>query len=235
MIAWIFTGVYWVVVLTVYLITLRKLPESTVRFFIRFWGKTVLKIAGIHLNIQGNNLTTEVQSRVVICNHQSALDIVIGAAICPPNVLVIGKKEIIWVPFLNLAWWAFRFIRIDRKNKVKAIGTLQGVSQKIKEGRRSLMIAPEGTRTPDGSILPFKKGAFYIAIQGQIPVFPFLIDGAFDLMPKKAFLAKSGKINLRFLDPIETNGMSLADVDSLKTRIRNQMVDELQRTNRSKE
>jgi 1-acyl-sn-glycerol-3-phosphate acyltransferase len=227
--AWLFTALYWTSVVIILIITFRRLPDEWTSNIIRFWGKTVLRILSIDLVLLNENPFIHRKPRVVICNHQSALDLAWGAAICPPSPLVIGKKEIILVPFLNLAWWAFEFIRIDRKNPSRAIKSLEGVSMLLTRDSRSLFIAPEGTRTVDGRIAAFKKGAFHIAIQAQIPIYPILVEGAFEAMPKKSWIAKSGSIRLLFLPPIETQGKTIHDVSDFTESTRAQMISDFEK------
>lgn len=204
--------------------TLRMMPDWVVQKMIRFWGRSVLRILEISLEYKNIPNFDEAYPRVIVCNHQSALDLAWGAAICPIRALVIGKKEVIFIPFINLAWWAFRFIRVDRKDSKKAIASVKGVAEELRTKRRSLLIAPEGTRSPDGNILPFKKGAFHIAIESKASVYPIVVRGAFDLLPKTSLLPKPGKIYLEFLEPIETEDLESKDVDFLIHRVRNKMI-----------
>jgi 1-acyl-sn-glycerol-3-phosphate acyltransferase len=107
------------------------------------------------------------------------------------------------------------------------------VPEKIVKQSRSLFIAPEGTRSPTGQMLPFKKGAFHIAVQGGIPIYPILVHGAFELMPKSRIIARPGVICLKFLDPVPTRGLGTDDVDSLLTEIRERMISEFEKLQRS--
>lgn len=218
--AWIFTGFYWIVALFIYLMTLRRISEKYVAGAIRFWGRTVLRILDIRLELLNPNPLLTRAPRVVICNHQSALDLVWGAAICPEGTLVIGKKEIAYVPVVNLIWWALDFIRIDRNDPARSTASLEGVVEKIVKHSRTLFLSPEGTRTPDGSLLPFKKGAFHIAIRSGAPIYPVVVTGAYECLPKKAYLPRRGVIRVRFLPIIETKGFDRKNADDLCARTR---------------
>lgn len=164
-------------------------------------------------------------SRVVVSNHQSALDMVVGAALAPEGVVVVAKKEIAYIPFINLGWWALDFIRIDRGNPKKAIQSLSGVAQKISSNRRSLWILSEGTRSPPGEVRAFKKGAFHIAIEAQVPVYPVAIYGTGELLSKKGYLPQPGLIQIQFLPPVETRGMTAQDVDALAGQVQRQVAE----------
>ena len=142
---------------------------------------------GVKLEIVGPDLLTERKARVVVMNHQSTLDMAWMSAIIPPAPLVIGKKELIYIPMINLAWWAVRFIRIDRGNHAKAIAALAGVGEMIVRERRSLVIAPEGTRSRSGEIQHFKKGAFHMARQAGVPRLPGCRQWRASTLPKGAY------------------------------------------------
>lgn len=228
LIAWIFTIIYWPVVLLVYAISFKTLSERWTTGAIHFWGKTLLWILGIRLEFVNPYPMTEREARVVIINHQSALDILWTAAIAPPAPTAIGKKEVIFIPIINVAWWAFGFIRVDRKNHAKALASLAGVGETIRREKRSLFIAVEGTRTYDGSILRFKKGAFHIAKEARAPIYPVVVDGAFQLLPRNGFFPKKGVIRLLFLPPVRAEEIQDAferdQMDALIESVRSNMM-----------
>jgi 1-acyl-sn-glycerol-3-phosphate acyltransferase len=225
LLAWLFMIVYWSAVLALHLLTLKRLPPVWMAAMIRFWGRASLKLLGIRLELITPSTVTSQSPRVVVTNHQSALDLLWGAAICPPAPLAIGKREVIYVPVLNLIWWVLDFVRIDRSNRATSVLALNRAGQKIIEGKRSLMIAPEGTRTPDGTILPFKKGAFHIARRAGVPIHPIIVSGAFELMSKKSLVPKPGVIRLSFLPPVSAQEAgAMADENELIERVRGEMI-----------
>jgi len=202
LIAWSWMILYWLFWITLHILTLKKAPVRFQMQVIRFWGKSMFWVLGIQCEVEGLHHLETRESRVVVCNHQSALDVIWGAVICPPAPLTIGKKEVIYVPILNLLWWAFDFIRIDRSRSAQSVATLNTTVEVIQKGKRSLVIAPEGTRSPDGKILPFKKGAFHVAYQSQVPIVPVAVQGAFERMTKNEWIARPGKIHIRVLPPM---------------------------------
>jgi 1-acyl-sn-glycerol-3-phosphate acyltransferase len=232
--AWLFTAIYWPVVLTVHALTFKRLGHRWTTGEIHIWGRSVLRILGIYLIELNSSPITERQARVVIINHQSALDLVWPAAICSPAPIAIGKKEVIFVPIINLCWWLLDFVRVDRKNHEKALRALSGVADKILSEKRALIVAPEGTRTRDGNVRPFKKGAFRIAQEARIPIYPIVVEGAYQLLPRNAWIPKSGTIRIKYLDPLSVEELEQAQereaLDALieKTRTRMQVaLDEL--------
>jgi lysophosphatidate acyltransferase len=231
-IAWIFTILYWPVFLLAYALSFKKLSERWVTGSIRLWGKILLWILGIRLEYVNPSSLTERSARVVIINHQSALDVLWTAATAAPAPMAIGKKEVIFIPIINLAWWAFGFVRVDRKRHQKALEALKGVGEKVRDEKRSLYIAVEGTRTYDGNILPFKKGAFHIAKEGNAPIYPVVVDGAFQLLPRNGFFPKRGVIRLKFLPPVRADEIQQAfaqnQLDDLIERVRGDMIHALE-------
>lgn len=224
---WVFSIPYWTVLLTVYVVSLRSLPWAFVARASQVWGRVALRILGIRLVWENEPpFVATREPRVLIFNHQSGLDVIWGATVCPLAPLAIGKKEVIWIPMLNLVFWLFRFIRIDRSNREKALASLQGVAQKVVQDRRTLVISPEGTRAPDGVVLPFRKGAFFIAIEAQVPLYPMVISGAGRLNPKGRFIMRPGVIRMKFLPPYATRGLTQESKDALIERVRGDMVRE---------
>lgn len=221
--AWAFTGVFWGLLSLLQLLSFKQMPGRWLQRALRYWGHKVLRILGIELRILNESTLEERAPRVFVFNHQSALDMAWVAAIAPPAPVAIGKKQLVWVPFVNLAWWALDFIRIDRRNPRKAMAGLELAAREISSNRRSLGMAPEGTRTRDGSILPFKSGVFRIAVKCQVAICPVVVSGAFELLPKDSFLPRPGVIQLSFLPPIETRGIDDSGVNELMGRVRDAM------------
>jgi 1-acyl-sn-glycerol-3-phosphate acyltransferase len=222
-IAWLFTAVYLTSLILAYVLCFKRWPDRWIQRGIRFWGKSSLAILGIRVELANTSTIETRTARVLIVNHQSTLDLLWGATIYPPAPLAIGKKEVLWIPLLNLAWWGLDFIRIDRKNRTKALKSLEHVAETVKKGSRTLVIAPEGTRSADGQLLPFKKGAFHIALQAQVPVCPVVVAGAARLMPKHRFVAYPGVIRLKFLEPLHPDDVTEDTLDAWIEGIREKM------------
>lgn len=191
---------------------------------LRFLGRTVLRILGIKLTLKDPWPFEEDEARVVIINHQSTLDIIWFCAICPNRPSAVGKRELIWIPFINLGWWAFRLFLIDRSNREVAIQTMKAATENTIQYRRSVSLAPEGTRSKDARILPFKKGVFHLAMEGKLPIYPVVMCGAAEAMPKHTFWAYPRPITIRFLPPISTEEWTRETLDGEIEAIRAQMV-----------
>ena len=205
------------------LLTWRRYSEEISGPALRAWGKTSLWILGIKLVTHGEWPFKERVPRLGIVNHLSTLDIVWAAAVCPNAFSCIGKRELRWVFPFNIGWWSFRLYYIDRKNRESAIATLKRAARDMVETKRTVMMAPEGTRSRDGRMLPFKKGAFHFAISERLPIYPGVAAGVSELMPKGTFIPKPGTIHVRFLDPVDTSDWDEARLDEHIKEVRDQM------------
>lgn len=195
-----------------------------VHHIVRTWGRVSLWLVGIRLEIEGSVVLEHAEPRLYVVNHPSALEVLWGAAVCPPRPLAIGKRELIFIPVINLVWWALGFAFVDRKNGQRAIKGLRKVVRRIGAESRTLLIAPEGTRSRDGRVGPFKKGAFHLAVQAQVPIHPVAVHGTFELMPRSAWLARSGVIRLRALPVVDARGKSADDIPAMLESVRGAIV-----------
>ncbi|HTL11344.1 MAG TPA: lysophospholipid acyltransferase family protein [Bdellovibrionota bacterium] len=224
---WTFSITFWTLYLTVEVLTLRQLPDRWFVGCVRWWAARALWLVGARLDFPLEDPMVEPEARVLICNHQSGLDLLWGGLICPARPLAIGKKELIWIPLVNVLWWALRFIRIDRSNTAKALEALEGVAEEVRTNRRTLILAPEGTRTRDGRIGPFKKGAFQIARKAGVKIHPVVVHGPFACMPRGSFLMRGGSMRLRYLEPVDVSGWKDEDLEAQIEKVRLRMIEVL--------
>lgn len=185
----------------------------------------VLKIVGIKFVCEGTEHLGVHHPSVYVGNHQSFFDVIAYGSIVPNNCVPIGKKEIVHIPFIG--WWfvANGAILIDRKNREKAFSELDKAVSIMKEEKVSIGILPEGTRNLSGTeMLPFKKGAFHMAIQAQAPIIPIVFSNFKSLISFENKLLKSGTIYMKTLPAISTIGLTSADTDALIEKVRTQMI-----------
>lgn len=180
----------------------------------RNWARDVLWAAGVKVRLEGvENLLTD-EPQIVVANHQSWFDVFALAAHLPVRYRFVAKKELD-MPIFGKAWKTCGHVSVDRGNREVAIEAMNQAWREIHEEKLTMVLFPEGTRSPDGKLKKFKKGAFVLAVQGQVPLVPVAVVGSRDLMPKGSFRIKKGDITLRIGKPIPTEGSTLRDRNKL--------------------
>jgi 1-acyl-sn-glycerol-3-phosphate acyltransferase len=171
--------------------------------FMKPWAKGSLRIMGVRTELVGaDNLKGPA---VFISNHQSLIDVVFVPAVLPPTTKFVAKKELLWVPLWGWAFSKAGGIMIDRKNPQAAIHSIRDGLKRLPPGW-SVVVFPEGTRTRNGDLQTFKKGAFHIAIETGLPIVPIAMEGAFDVVPRHQVLLRPGTIHVTVGAPIDTRG-----------------------------
>lgn len=171
------------------------------------WSKIILKTFGIRLHIKGLENIDRTKHYVFVSNHASMFDIPAVLAGIPNEVNLVFKKELSRVPIWG---WALRyghFIMIDRSNPRDAIESLDRAAQSIRNGKSVLLFA-EGTRTRDGKLQPFKRGAFTLAVKSKVPVVPVTINNTFSILPKGSLNIRPRDIEVILEHPIPTDELN---------------------------
>ncbi len=174
------------------------------------WSSMVLRGAGVKPVIENPERLGRDRGQVLVSNHQSWFDVFALAASLPVKFSFVGKKELSRVPFLGQAWEKVGHIAIDRSDHKAAIESLHKVDEQFRAGRTIIMF-PEGTRSPTGELTRFKKGAFVMAIKSQVPVVPVAVTGTRAIMEKGDWIIAPGTATVRVGEPISTEGLTLAD------------------------
>ncbi len=178
----------------------------------------VLRLSGVRLEVHGLEKIPQGRAVVFMPNHQSNCDPPAVFVILPP-VLVLGKKEFFRIPILGRAVELRGFVPIDRKNREKAIEAVEEATKRLEAGS-SFLVFPEGTRSADGRLQPFKKGPFVMAIKAQAPVVPISVSGSRKIMPKGKFSISPGLVRITIHDPVPTEGCTLDDRDRITEQVR---------------
>jgi len=193
------------------------------------WG--ALKILGVKLVIKNEHYLKETSPGVVVCNHQSLLDFIFACAIVPKKCVAIGKQSILYVPVFGQFWWLANQILIDRSHRASAIGTLGAAVKRIKQYKHSVWIFPEGTRNEDSEgngLLPFKKGAFHVAIESGAPIVPVVMAPLSSIADWKTKHIYGGEYHISVLPPIPVTNLTKSDVDTLLEKVRSEMANEME-------
>ena len=188
---------------------------------IKMWARWVIWSTGIQYEIDGlDNLNLDKQY-IFMSNHESALDIVLGVAAIPSNIVFLAKKELFKVPIFGWAMDSSGMIKIDRENPEMARKSVSEAVETLMHSSFSTLIYPEGTRSNGEELLPFKKGGFILAIRTQLPVVPITILGAGNVLPKGTLAIKKSHIKMIIDNPIPTLEMDINDKDQLLQDCRN--------------
>ncbi len=178
------------------------------------WGKVALLLGGVVIDVKGRENIPPDRPAIFMANHQSNFDIPILYAGLPLQFRWLAKKELFDVPGFGYAMKRAGYIPVDRADRMKAIASMKDAAERIRQGS-SVIIFPEGTRSPDGNLLPFKKGGFMLALESQAPIVPVAISGSRDLMPKHQLRIRGGTVNIRIFPPLETADRTAADRDRM--------------------
>lgn len=150
------------------------------------------------------------QTYIFMANHQSNIDPPVFVPLIGRRVFILAKKELFRIPIFGYAMRRAQFIAVDRSNRDAAVESVRQATDVLKSGL-SLMVYPEGTRSRDGRLLPFKKGPFHLAMDSGIPVVPVTIAGAHEVWPKGKFRVTPGLIRVTFHEPIDPSAFPSRD------------------------
>jgi len=207
--------------LAAYLIVLLKIRPRTpqAKHILKFWGRLFLFLTGTKVHAEGLDKIDPSGSYVFTSNHISNLDIPVMIATLPVSVRFLAKSELFKVPVLAGGMRAIHMVETDRRAGPAAHRAInEQVSTVVAEGL-SLVIFPEGTRSRDAQMLPFKKGAFRIAIENDLPVVPVTLTGTDRAWKPGAKIVFGGRARLVVHDPIETRDLGNSELDMLRHRV----------------
>jgi 1-acyl-sn-glycerol-3-phosphate acyltransferase len=181
------------------------------------------KILGIRLVVSGRETVDKEDPSVFMANHMSFLDGPLLFYLVPRVVRVIPKKEIFRIPIIGWAMRFVGFVPVDRKGVKSGRQSIERATELIKTKGYSYLIFPEGTRSREKKMLPFRRGAFFLAINSQSPIVPITIEGTRDLMPKGSPRAKKGIVRVIFHRAISVNGLTEEDMPALMEDVRSRI------------
>jgi len=180
-------------------------------------NKTALRIAGVKVVTEGKEKLDRSRSYIFMCNHVSNLDAPIVVPALPGRTTILVKKELFRVPIFGWAMRMASLVPVDRSDRESAIASISKAAEVMKSGLH-LTLFPEGTRSPDGRLLPFKKGAFHLALDTGRPIVPVTVLNTQGMMAKGNVRIYAGTARVVFHDPIEPG--EFKDIDSLIEAVR---------------
>ncbi len=221
-VGWLFCMAYIPAAALLLALTLGRRKDTLGAAIMRGWGRGLLRIFGVRLE-----LAPEVErefatrrARVLTFNHASTLDLFVGAALTPEGTVTVVKKELRYIPFVGQILYLLDVVLLDRQDRKEATGALRALGERLRQGRHTVMIAPEGTRSLDGRLGPFKRGPFHLAIEAQVPIVPIVFEGCERLCPRFAWSTDPGVVVIRALPEVATAGLDAADAAALAESLR---------------
>lgn len=157
---------------------------------------------------------------VIICNHIGSFDVLALAVSIPVPFYFVAKKELEKIPIFGPAWKRAGHIAVDRNDREAAIRQLQAAATKVHREGGVVVIFPEGTRSRTAEMLPFKKGAFMLAIQGGLPIVPAVVTGSDKVFAPGFPSIRPQDIELFFLPPVLPEGYTHDTADELIAKVR---------------
>ena len=177
----------------------------------------VCRVAGMRTRVEGlENIPPG--TVLFAANHTSNSDgpAIVGAI--PRRIAILGKKSLFTIPIVGTAFRLADFVPVDRHNRGQAAASIEVAAEKMKNGV-SFLIYPEGTRSSDGRLLPFRRGAIALAIKAGVPVVPVACSGAHRVIPKKSYRITPGEVVVRFCPAIDSSQYSIARRNELAERV----------------
>lgn len=201
----------------------------------RWWSRALLLLAGVEVEVRGLEHVDPERPLVVMANHQSLLDIPALLGWLPVSLRFVAKRELSRYPVFSAAMRGAGHVFIDRTDPAQAVGTMEEAARRMSEEHLALGLFPEGTRSSDGRLRRFRRGAFALAVETQTAVVPVAVEGGWRLLPKGRRRLVPGRIRIRCAPPIDLEGLSREDRDEVLRRTRSRiegMLEELRPADR---
>ncbi|MEL6870211.1 MAG: HAD-IB family hydrolase [Pseudomonadota bacterium] len=196
-------------------------------FSISLFADTASALIGLDLEVRGEANLWSHRPAVFIFNHQSKADVLVILQLLRRDLAGVGKREIRRIPIIGQVMELGGTVLIDRKNAQSAIAAMQPLVEVITEQGKSVAMAPEGTRSVTTRLLPFKKGAFHLAMQAGVPIVPIVIHNSIDVAPKGQFVFRPATVEVEVLKPIPTSRWTRATLDKHIARVRQKFLSAL--------
>jgi 1-acyl-sn-glycerol-3-phosphate acyltransferase len=200
--------------------------------FARGWARTILAVAGIRVRVLHPERLEPGRSFVIVANHESFCDILVLLAHLPMQVRFLAKRSVFRVPVLGWSIAAAGFVPVDREDRSRGTETVDAALQRL-SGGRSVVIFPEETRTRNGALLPFKRGAAHLALRSGLPILPVALAGTFRVLKRGSLLITPGPVVMSVGNPIEVSGRTVRDREAVTRAAREEVQalrDEAQRS-----
>ena len=188
------------------------------------WAPGLVRIGRCKATFIGGDKVDWTQPHIIVANHSGNSDIPLLMMLVPRPLRFLAKRAVGMLPFLGWMLHLAGFPFIDREQARRGRLSLAEVARRVREEKMVVAIFPEGTRSPEGTVLPFKKGAFLLAIQAGVPVVPVAIEGSGITLARGAFRIYPTSLRVTVGEPVPTTGLTTKDRDALCARVEAQLV-----------
>ncbi|XP_015263417.1 PREDICTED: 1-acyl-sn-glycerol-3-phosphate acyltransferase alpha-like [Gekko japonicus] len=202
---------------------LRRNPDNMKLLRTFIWP--LKRFYGIKIAVQGSENLNMKEPYVMVCNHQTYLDLLGMMEIIPDRCVPVAKRELLYLGLVGHACWLSGMIFIDRRKKDEAREILRQAAQTMWHENMRIWVYPEGTRNKGKTLLPFKRGAFHLAVQAQVPIIPVVISSYRDFYCSKEKRFTAGNLKIRILPKVDTKDLGPEDIPALTDSIHKRMQD----------
>jgi 1-acyl-sn-glycerol-3-phosphate acyltransferase len=224
----VFLLAFWftaIAILAPFLIALRLLTgnENMIYTPVRLFVRMGLAMVGVRVRVTGLEHLDQKQAYIFTPNHQSLIEVPLFVTYLGRNPGYLAKKEVFRYPVFGYGIGLMGVVPVDRSNSAAAVESARRATENLRGGK-SYIVYPEGTRSRDGRLLPFKKGAFMMAIDAGVPVVPVTIAGATKIMPKGKVKVFPSTVHITLHEPVSTCGYSKENVAELVEKVRSRIL-----------
>ena len=198
--------------------------KSNFKYYGIQWGKTLSMLFGIELRVIGKENLNSKEHYVFAPNHSSLIDIPLLLVAVNQYLVFVAKKELDRIPIFSTIIKIAGFVLVDRRNNKEAVKSLEDLRLDMKEYPRSVAIFPEGTRSKDGNLQDFKKGAAIFGMDTGMPIIPVAITGSYSWWNRSLFSNNPNIITIIFGSPINTKNSSYEDRNKITMGIKDQII-----------
>ncbi|RJQ86178.1 MAG: 1-acyl-sn-glycerol-3-phosphate acyltransferase [Desulfobacteraceae bacterium] len=209
---------------TAVLVSFFSKTGNSVHHVARMWGRSILLISGIKVRIIGLEHIDPSRSAIYMSNHQSNFDIPVFFSALPVQFRWLAKAELFRIPIFGQGMRGAGYISIDRSDRKSAMKSLAHAAESIRNGK-SVLLFPEGTRSADGTLLPFKSGGFILAVDAGVPIVPMAVQGTFHIMPKHRKLIRRHSVTIVVHPPIDATAYNRNTKNDLLAHVRSSILE----------
>lgn len=201
-----------------FLIFVCRLAADKVQLLPRLWARIICWCAGVEVTVEGRERLDCAKTYIFAANHQSQFDIFVLQGYLGVDFRWMAKKELFDIPIFGAGMRSAGYISVDRSRGRQALQSLNEAAQRISDGT-SVIIFPEGTRSPDGRLHSFKSGAMVLAIKAGVPIVPVAIIGTHQVLAKGRLLSQPGQVSIRLGQPVDIAQVKMAEKQELAARL----------------